>query len=50
LNQFASTVEECQLYKYEIVQMNQFRFPFLIQQTSCFSVLATDCALAWKLT
>jgi hypothetical protein len=30
--------------------MNQFRFPFLIQQTSCSSVLATDCALAWKLT
>jgi len=30
--------------------MNQLRFLFLIQQTSSSSVLATDCALAWKLT
>ena len=49
-NQFASTIEECQVCKYEIVQMNQFRFHVLIQQTSCSSLLTTDCALAWKLT
>jgi hypothetical protein len=29
--------------------MTQFKFPYLIQQISCSSLLATDFALAWKL-